>query len=80
MTLYWKPSIQRKIAADICKARGRVAVLFDGGLSDRQPLARLITKYITEDFLGHVAQEYGNGRLLLILMPQASQPRCKGNP
>lgn len=52
--------------ADIHKPRGRLAALFDDGLSDTQPLAKLITKYITEDFLGHVAKEYEKGRLLLI--------------
>jgi predicted acylesterase/phospholipase RssA len=51
---------------DVYKQRSQLAALFDDGLADTQPLFKLISKHITEEFLAKIATEYEKGRLLLL--------------
>jgi predicted acylesterase/phospholipase RssA len=52
---------------DIFKARGLISGTLGDGLSDTTPLFQLISKYVDQDFLKKVADEYRiNGRWLLI--------------
>lgn len=51
---------------DIFKKRNFTAALFDDAMADTSPMARLVSKYITQDLLNEIAAEYGKGRLLLI--------------
>jgi hypothetical protein len=52
---------------DIFKARGLISGILGDGLSDTTPLFQLISKYVDQDFLKKVADEYKiNGRWLLI--------------
>ncbi|MEW6037623.1 MAG: patatin-like phospholipase family protein [Pseudomonadota bacterium] len=51
---------------DILEARGLTAALFDDALADNAPLGRLAEKYVTQDMLKEIADEYAKGRLLLM--------------
>jgi predicted acylesterase/phospholipase RssA len=51
---------------DIFKLRGPLKGLFGEAMSDTRPLASLIEKYVTPEFLAEVAAEYDKGRILLV--------------
>lgn len=51
---------------DIFRKRGMLKGLFGEAMSDTRPLASLIEKYVTREFLDEVAAEYGRGRILLV--------------
>ena len=51
---------------DILIERGYLAAVFDDALADNAPLWRLVKRFITEDTLKEISQEYARGRLLLI--------------
>jgi hypothetical protein len=51
---------------DILEMRSFLAVAFEDAMADNAPLERLLKKYVTEDMLKAIAQEYAKGRLLLI--------------
>lgn len=51
---------------DIFKKRGIVRGLLGEGMADTRPLANVISKYVTREFLDEVAAEYAKGRILLV--------------
>ncbi|QIK95368.1 patatin family protein [Sphingomonas sp. HDW15A] len=51
---------------DIFRKRGMLKGLFGEAMTDTRPLASLIEKYVTRQFLDEVAAEYGKGRILLV--------------
>lgn len=52
---------------DILKKRGLLrGALFSDALADARPLWRLLERYVNEDLLEQIAQEYEKGRLLVI--------------
>jgi predicted patatin/cPLA2 family phospholipase len=51
---------------DILEMRSFLAVALEDAMADNAPLERLLKKYVTEDMLREIAQEYAKGRLLLI--------------
>jgi len=51
---------------DILEQRDIFSVIFDDALADNTPLKNLLKRYVTEEMLQEIAQEYAKGRLLLI--------------
>jgi predicted patatin/cPLA2 family phospholipase len=51
---------------DILEMRSFLAVALEDAMADNAPLERLLKRYVTEDMLREIAQEYAKGRLLLI--------------
>ena len=51
---------------DIYEERGLLAGLMSDALTDNAPLFSLVRRYANQDMLNAIAQEYANGRLLLI--------------
>src|ERR1700722_16868644 len=51
---------------DIFHIRNSVAGLASDGMADSKPLARLLVKYVTPQFLAEIARECANGRVLQI--------------
>jgi hypothetical protein len=51
---------------DIFDPRSILAVLFDDGMADTRPLWKLLEKYVNEELLQKIAEEYQKGRILLI--------------
>jgi predicted acylesterase/phospholipase RssA len=51
---------------DIFHTRNILAAISSDAFADNSPLAAIIAKYVTPELLASVAQEYANGRLLLI--------------
>ena len=52
--------------SDIIDLRSYLAILFEDAIGDTRPLTSLIAHYADERMLASIAQEYANGRLLLI--------------
>ena len=53
-------------ANDIARKRPLISVLADASLADNSPMAHLIARYITSDFVDRIATEHRKGRRLLI--------------
>jgi predicted acylesterase/phospholipase RssA len=51
---------------DILKQRGIISAIFKDSLADNTPLFNLVKKYINQEMLAKIAEEYDKGRLLLI--------------
>lgn len=51
---------------DIFIARNIIGAIFDDALSDTSPLQKLISRYMNEELLEKIAEEYDKGRLLFI--------------
>jgi predicted acylesterase/phospholipase RssA len=51
---------------NVLEQRGITAALFDDAMADNEPLFRTISVYLTEAMLAELAQNYREGRLLLI--------------
>lgn len=51
---------------DIFRPRGLIGALTSDALADTSPLARLIEREVTQSMLDAIAQEYANGRVLLV--------------
>lgn len=51
---------------DILTKRGFTAAVYDDAMADNAPLWQLTKKYVTDDFLREIAEEYAKGRILLI--------------
>lgn len=51
---------------DILESRGYLAAISNDALADNAPLGRLLERYVTQDLLKGIAEEYAKGRLLLI--------------
>lgn len=52
--------------ADIFEDRGLLAAVFDDALADTVPMSKMIERYVTQDLLDAIAEEYGKGRLLFV--------------
>jgi Patatin-like phospholipase len=53
-------------ANDIARKRPLISALSDASLADASPMAHLIARYVTPDFVGRIAAEHRKGRRLLI--------------
>lgn len=51
---------------DIFEGRGALAALFNDALADTLPMSKLIERYVTQDLLDAIADEYAKGRLLFV--------------
>lgn len=51
---------------NILKKRWILSAILDDAVSDNQPLLELTQKYVTQDLLREVAEEYARGRALLV--------------
>ncbi|MEM1450694.1 MAG: patatin-like phospholipase family protein [Planctomycetota bacterium] len=51
---------------DLVEARPKTAILNEDALSDTAPLAALLEKYVTQELMEEIAEEYSHGRDLLI--------------
>ncbi|CAN7601610.1 patatin-like phospholipase family protein [Phenylobacterium sp. LjRoot219] len=51
---------------DIFKTRNFTAALFNDAMADTSPLAALVKRHVTPEFLSEIAAEYAKGRLLLV--------------
>jgi hypothetical protein len=54
-------------AKRIFKPRGKLAALFSDAMGDTRPLHDLVASYIDDHAVQRIAEEYGKGRLLLIM-------------
>jgi len=54
-------------AKDIFKARGALAAVSDDAMSDTAPLHALVSRYLDDQMVRRIAEEYAKGRLLLIM-------------
>lgn len=61
-----KASYTDVTSEDIYKTRSIFGIFADASVADDTPLRRMITGYITEDFLDKVAREHARGRRLLV--------------
>lgn len=52
--------------ADIFEDRGLLAAVLDDALADTVPMSKMIERYVTQDLLDAIAEEYGKGRLLFV--------------
>ncbi|MGF1594707.1 MAG: patatin-like phospholipase family protein [Kiloniellaceae bacterium] len=51
---------------DIFEGRGLLAALFDDALADTFPMSEMIARFVTQDLLDAIAEEYEKGRLLFV--------------
>lgn len=51
---------------DIARSRGLLAAISSDAMADTGPLWKTLNKYVTEDLLRAVADEYAKGRLLIV--------------
>jgi predicted acylesterase/phospholipase RssA len=51
---------------DIFEGRGMLAALFDDALADTFPMSKMIERFVTQDLLDAIAEEYEKGRLLFV--------------
>jgi hypothetical protein len=52
--------------ADIARKRSILAAIDNDAMADNRPLWTLMSKYVDDAFLARIAQEYDNGRFLLV--------------
>jgi len=52
--------------SDVARPRMIIAAIRDDGMADNAPLRTLISKYVDQKLLDRIAQEYAQGRLLLV--------------
>ena len=62
-------------ADDIFKSRGFMAAVADDAMVDSAPLRERISKFVDSRMVQRLAEEYGKGRLLLILTTNLDQGR-----
>jgi hypothetical protein len=53
-------------SADVFEKRGFTAAIWNDAMSDTAPLWRLISRYVNQEMMAAIADEYAKGRLLLI--------------
>jgi hypothetical protein len=63
-------------ARNIFRPRGKLAALFQDALGDTAPLRETVARFVDDRMIQRIAEEYGKGRLLLIMSTNldAGQP------
>lgn len=51
---------------DVLKSRGTLMGLMSDGMASSEPLAKIVSKYVTSEVLAAIAREYAKGRVLQI--------------
>jgi len=62
-------------AADIFRKRGLLAAVANDAMTDTTPLRNMIASFVDKAMIERIAEEYGKGRLLLIMTTNLDQGR-----
>jgi predicted acylesterase/phospholipase RssA len=62
-------------ADDIFKKRELLAAVTDDAMTDTTPLRDMIASFLDKDMVARIAEEYGKGRLLLVMTTNLDQSR-----